>query len=63
MDSTNKASDDENDDFILHSSWNVQTTKEKDPNIDLSSLEQESDESDSAMDQAVDLYLSFLCTF
>ena len=63
MDATNKASDDENDDFILHSSQTAQTSKEKDPNIDLSSLEQESDESDSAMDQAVDLCLSFLCTF
>ena len=39
--------------FIFHSSQNVQISKEKEPNIDLSSLEQESDESDSAMDQAV----------
>ena len=53
MDSTNKASDDENDNFILHSSQNVQTSNRKEPEIDLSSLEQESDESDLAMDQSV----------
>ena len=40
MDSMNKASDAENDDFILHSSTNDQISKEKEPNIDLSSLNQ-----------------------
>ena len=58
MDSTNKASDDEIDNFILHSSKNVQTSKEKEPNIDISSLQKDSDESDLAMNQAFDQNLA-----
>ena len=51
MDSSNKGSDDKNKDFIFHIPTNDQTRKEKESKIDLSSLEQESDQSDLVIDQ------------